>query len=320
MRLNHPNDELGSMLLLLLPQLVVHEIDAASPLMPPPYWCANQNTALESPTSANTSNAAPVKGLGLQPPQQQQQTSSRVHWQPPAYDHLLSENPSDGPPGVTGSSGLGGGVKGAAMYDPNGLSDLNFPAVTRRSCGSEKLSTMAGSEPVSYQQQFHQTYHAPTSALCFAEAHSTGGTRTSTSTGINSGSHTSAKNKSRSSGSGGGSGSNGTNSSKSSSGSRIPAAERRHFEEENRMVSAFMADRQMEIIAIVEGVDPTTGGTVQARHSFLALDEVEWNRTFRNCIYSDPADGCATVDFCRFHELRPVELDVAYAGEVSSIL
>ncbi len=35
LRLNHPNDELGGMLLLMLPSTVVHEIDAWSPLLPP---------------------------------------------------------------------------------------------------------------------------------------------------------------------------------------------------------------------------------------------------------------------------------------------
>lgn len=35
MRTNHPNDELGGMLLLLLPSTVVHHVDAWSPLMPP---------------------------------------------------------------------------------------------------------------------------------------------------------------------------------------------------------------------------------------------------------------------------------------------
>lgn len=38
MRLNHPNDELGSGLLLCLPQVVVHEMDSASPMMPPAVW------------------------------------------------------------------------------------------------------------------------------------------------------------------------------------------------------------------------------------------------------------------------------------------
>ena len=56
MRLNHPNDELGGiyvvhfvvvvviiipgMLLMCLPQEIVHEIDAWSPIMPPPSWAS----------------------------------------------------------------------------------------------------------------------------------------------------------------------------------------------------------------------------------------------------------------------------------------
>ena len=38
MRLNFPNDELGGLLILCLPQMIVHEVDAWSPLMPPPIW------------------------------------------------------------------------------------------------------------------------------------------------------------------------------------------------------------------------------------------------------------------------------------------
>lgn len=40
MRLNHPNDELGSGLLLCLPQVVVHEMDISSPLVPPAVWAS----------------------------------------------------------------------------------------------------------------------------------------------------------------------------------------------------------------------------------------------------------------------------------------
>ncbi|CAM9247273.1 unnamed protein product, partial [Phaeothamnion confervicola] len=47
MRLQHPDDELGSAMLLVLPQasfdpLVVHRIDAWSPMMPPPRWMSAQ--------------------------------------------------------------------------------------------------------------------------------------------------------------------------------------------------------------------------------------------------------------------------------------
>src|SRR3546814_712364 len=38
MRLTHPDDDLGSMLLLVFPSVVVHAIDFHSPFMPPPLW------------------------------------------------------------------------------------------------------------------------------------------------------------------------------------------------------------------------------------------------------------------------------------------
>ena len=33
--MNHPNDTTGGMILLLLPQIIIHEINESSPLMPP---------------------------------------------------------------------------------------------------------------------------------------------------------------------------------------------------------------------------------------------------------------------------------------------
>jgi potassium inwardly-rectifying channel subfamily J len=58
MRLNHPNDELGGMLLLCLPQTIVHEIDICSPLMPPPKWysCEESKTYEWTPYVNNNNN------------------------------------------------------------------------------------------------------------------------------------------------------------------------------------------------------------------------------------------------------------------------
>jgi len=46
MRLSHPNDELGGMLLLCLPQLIVHEMNSLSPLVPPPIWYSSTDKTL----------------------------------------------------------------------------------------------------------------------------------------------------------------------------------------------------------------------------------------------------------------------------------
>ena len=70
MRLSHPNDELGGMLLLMTPQVVVHEIDAYSPLMPPPMWLPNTPAAPSTAVSDDNRDDA-------------------VRWNPPAFDHAL---------------------------------------------------------------------------------------------------------------------------------------------------------------------------------------------------------------------------------------
>ncbi len=155
LRLNHPNDELGGMLLLMLPQVVVHEIDDQSPLMPPSQWFANLD-------------------------------DQEVNWRSATHR--------------TASPGAEEG--GAARY-----------------------------------------------------------------------------------------------------------------EEEKAMVSHFLQDRQVEIIAVVEGTDATTGGNVQARHSFL-VDEIEWDMGFEPCLYKDHDDQCTTVDFSLFHELVPVSINAAHAGPI----
>ena len=46
MRLSHPNDELGGMLLLCLPQLIVHEMNSSSPLVPPPIWYSSSDKTI----------------------------------------------------------------------------------------------------------------------------------------------------------------------------------------------------------------------------------------------------------------------------------
>ena len=42
LRISQPNDERGAMLLLCLPQVVVHELNECSPLMPPKTWTSNK--------------------------------------------------------------------------------------------------------------------------------------------------------------------------------------------------------------------------------------------------------------------------------------
>ncbi|CAN0337029.1 unnamed protein product, partial [Discosporangium mesarthrocarpum] len=47
MRLQHPDDELGAPLLLVVPQTVVHRIDTWSPMMPPPRWNSSTGATIQ---------------------------------------------------------------------------------------------------------------------------------------------------------------------------------------------------------------------------------------------------------------------------------
>ena len=97
LRLNHPNDDLGSMLLMCLPQVVVHEIDASSPLMPQPYWTETQ-------------------------PLTEGRPAVRHRWAPPAYQFAETEVSLE--KSRVGESGL--------TYEPSILNNLNFPSVTQK--------------------------------------------------------------------------------------------------------------------------------------------------------------------------------------------
>jgi hypothetical protein len=83
------------------------------------------------------------------------------------------------------------------------------------------------------------------------------------------------------------------------------------------MIQKYMSDRNMEIIAVLEGVDSATGGIVQARHSYLP-HEIEWNKTFTNCVSEDKRDGSAVIDLNSFHETVDVSLDAPFCEGVAS--
>eukprot|EP00928_Gymnodinium_smaydae_P086980 TRINITY_DN7134_c0_g4_i2.p1 TRINITY_DN7134_c0_g4~~TRINITY_DN7134_c0_g4_i2.p1 ORF type:complete len:515 (-),score=95.98 TRINITY_DN7134_c0_g4_i2:175-1665(-) len=58
---------------------------------------------------------------------------------------------------------------------------------------------------------------------------------------------------------------------------------------------------QLEILCIVEGIDPSTSMTLQCRHSYTC-DDVVFNAAFQRCV-SRAEDGTCEIDFDCFHEL-----------------
>jgi potassium inwardly-rectifying channel subfamily J len=219
MRLNFPNDELGGMLIMCLPQVVVHEIDAGSPLMPPPLW-----RSCENPRKC-------------------------YQWDSKAFD------------------------------DSN---DVKYPNVVKR---SESLSTVSQSS--NQNGNFSSRLNSPEKV---------------NNSGVNN--------------------LNGALddeiSDTSPAGYVSPAdIEKDRIQKEKDMISFYMQDRKMEIFAIVEGIDATTGGVVQARHSFIH-SEIEWDKSFTPCVFEDKQDGSAVIDFSVFHDLIDVSTNANHSGPMQS--
>jgi potassium inwardly-rectifying channel subfamily J len=76
-----------------------------------------------------------------------------------------------------------------------------------------------------------------------------------------------------------------------------------------REIENFLTDRYIEVVVVVEGIEPTTSCTVQARHSYLLREEVRWDMDFADCMLPGTASRPCTVDLGRFHQIVPVKLE-----------
>eukprot|EP00904_Undaria_pinnatifida_P013732 jgi/Undpi1/948/HiC_scaffold_10.g04412.m1 len=87
-------------------------------------------------------------------------------------------------------------------------------------------------------------------------------------------------------------------------------------QEERKAVEAYIQDRELEVVVILEGTDTSTGSTVQARHSYC-WEDIRWNRTFASVV-SRGEDGACEVDFSKFHDTVEVPKDCLDHGFVQS--
>ncbi|CAM9642783.1 unnamed protein product [Ascophyllum nodosum] len=86
--------------------------------------------------------------------------------------------------------------------------------------------------------------------------------------------------------------------------------------EERKAIDAFLQDRELEVVVILEGTDTATGSTVQARHSYC-WEDIQWNRTFASCV-TQAEDGACLVDFSKFHDTVRAPEDCFDPGFVQS--
>ena len=62
---------------------------------------------------------------------------------------------------------------------------------------------------------------------------------------------------------------------------------------------------RIEVLVLLEGIDPITSSTLQARHSYIAKD-IKMDHEFARCVTRD-AEGKAVIDFGKFHKVIPIK-------------
>jgi Inward rectifier potassium channel transmembrane domain/Inward rectifier potassium channel C-terminal domain len=289
MRLNYPDDELGGMLIMCLPQVVVHELDSGSPLMPPPLWrsCKCPENSFRWEPRVLNEDSDHENGQQDNSISSRKQTSKKRCSRSHTHNTLKFPN-------VAQRSRPSKLVK--EEVDPfksdlkNGEVKENVTVVLNRK-SSQRLPSPIESFEISNDDCMEQTESYPS-----IHGHLNKPLLSQT--------------KETSSSSGG-------VTRLTPRESTIMNFERGGPEEEKDMIALFMADRKMEIMAIVEGIDATTGGVVQARHSFVC-SEIEWDKSFAPCVFEDKGDGSAVIDFSVFHNLVDVSEDAAHSGPIPS--
>ena len=258
MRLSHPNDETGGTLLMCLPQLIVHEIDCHSPLMPPPMWTSK--------------------------------SSQHHRWYPPAMQH--------------------------ACISPN--SDLHAQRSFRQADDNPTEKQLFPSSFQDNKEYFNTRDSLPQDTVCSVDAYDSdilsvfpGVLKRSANDPL----HSAFRMKSR--------------LSPSMAPPHNPPPHPLDYpyntttleehEMEKEMIIRYFRDRRVEVISLVEGADSSTGAAMQARHSYTLAD-IRWDFAFEQCVFEDPLDYIAVVNFEAFHRVVPVAHDVSFVSDVSSMI
>jgi hypothetical protein len=71
---------------------------------------------------------------------------------------------------------------------------------------------------------------------------------------------------------------------------------------EQEALQAFWRDRCVEVVVLVEGTDPLTSNSLQARYSYT-VEDLRFDHEHAPCVFSHR--GRALLDFTRFNRTRP---------------
>jgi len=78
-------------------------------------------------------------------------------------------------------------------------------------------------------------------------------------------------------------------------------------DDHHRQVEAIkehLQEKQVEVVVLLEGTDPLTSSSIQARYSYT-YEDIVFDRVFAPCTFSrSGSGGGCVVDFSRFHSLQ----------------
>ena len=83
---------------------------------------------------------------------------------------------------------------------------------------------------------------------------------------------------------------------------------------ERAALEAFWGEEEAEVVVLVEGTDPLTSNSLQAKFSYKLPLDLAWNSAFAPCVGARHRDGGCVVDLTRFHATRALGPPVAVAS------
>mmetsp|Transcript_13986 Transcript_13986/g.21044 ORF Transcript_13986/g.21044 Transcript_13986/m.21044 type:complete len:596 (-) Transcript_13986:1474-3261(-) len=270
LHLKRPSEGAGGMLLMALPQLVVHRLDATSPLVPPTTWMS-ENGPRHWPGLLNREQ---------QSDRHHRRGSSEDFHVPPPETHLTKRRSTYSPPPPAHT------IDHQKNISPKYASNDSTPSEADIFDGGQDIESQSNKKKKRKQCE-QQLYDASVGeALGRSEVMSS---PEPSPTGEN------LKQSAPFDESG-----------YLSSGAPFDQEEflsgdpyTRQADSLKRNMELFFNDREIEIIAIVEGNDEYTSRLIQARHSYKLEDLGFW-RTFSPAVGRLP-DGSCRIDFSHFH-------------------
>ena len=88
------------------------------------------------------------------------------------------------------------------------------------------------------------------------------------------------------------------------------AATRGQLKRMQELIRQHLQRSRLEVVVVVEAIDPHSSNTFQARHSYTA-DDIEFDKSFVGVMAVSPDDGMAMLDWSKFHQLYDVPFNAA---------